>query len=60
VDSRDINNLAEKIKQILTVPGLSHKMGLAAIENIRKNHDPRILGTYFSSCMKKLALKKMN
>jgi phosphatidylinositol alpha-1,6-mannosyltransferase len=58
VDSRDINALAEKIKQILTAPGLSHKMGLAAIENIRKNHDPWILGKYFSVCMKTLASKK--
>ncbi len=44
VDSRDIDQLADRVRRILTDPALAESMGQFGMEKLRRDHDPRKAG----------------
>lgn len=54
VNSRDINELAYRIKMILTNPELAEAMGKAGREKVKREHVPQVIGPKFSEAIKKI------
>jgi len=47
VDSRDIPQLTDRIRALLTNPALAEAMGRAGMEKVRRDHDPVKCGARF-------------
>lgn len=57
VNSRNIAELADKIKYLLTNPDLARKMGEAGKEKVKRDHDPRKAGQLFDESIVRLIHK---
>lgn len=58
VNSRDISELANKIKKILTDSELAEKMGKAGIKKIKMGHVPKVTGPRFCAAIKNIVMDR--
>ena len=57
VNSRNIDELADRIKKILTNPTLAEEMGKAAIEKVKRDHDPEKAGKKYFDTIHRIAIQ---
>lgn len=56
VNSRNVDQLADRIKTILTQPELAKQMGQAGIQKIQREHTPEVTGVSFHKAVVKFSV----